>query len=909
MQRTSFEVSIDPSRTDAFVRVSANYINSNLIPYFGGNLPPVVPLCLSDGKKNVYVGCLTHQPHNLQPFKLLISIALSEDIGLQDGKFVQCIPVYNPIRASKVLVSPTSVDDSEVVEQNASRIEGQLLRQVQVVYPGMTLSVAVFSGVHAKVTVQKIEDENGQEITSNCAVMFDGTEFVIATRARQIIQNETPKWTVLRSITHNYYEKKISNVKMEAFFYVNSVTAKRYNWSEGNIVGFWDLARMSKLIESKQLTPSFFRSNAWKAPIRLTETLPDGVCLCMVFDRATNVVVFPNPDEAIPNITEKDTTHGDFNFYPENTLKYEEIVKVHEDASRELLQHLKNWFGNGNGSNSNHNFYGNNGNILLCGAKGYGKTAILGAVLNQLCDVHVCFVQCSSSTKLLSLLQEALIECVMCAPSVLVLDNFDAIAPLQKEGSLSAISGTTKSMLEETLRCFTETLTLSGRSSVVVIAKCGNREDVHESLRSASCFPKVIKVEALNRKTRMALLQQLFPNESTEMVEELGTLMDNYTPFDIKKVSARIKSSFKDGKIPSLTSIKETIASFTPLSHTGITFLKGEKQSLNSIGGLSVAKKVLYDTLVLPMKNPALFSRLPLKTRSGVLLYGPPGCGKTFVVESIVNAEDLHCIVVNGPEIFGKYIGQSEQKIRDIFERAQAAAPCVIFFDEFDSVAPQRGVDNSGVTDRVVNQLLCYLDGVEGRKDVYVVAASSRPDLIDAALLRPGRLDKLVQCPLPSLEERLEILNNSFKKTSANLTQDEIETIAKETENWTPADLVGLVSSANLFVTRRVIDKLSLGETMEVSSEANFALANIGSGTTREKIEDSLKTLLGITKQKQNIDVVTQIVMGDVRSAMELARPSLSQKEILKYERIHHLFSGENKGEKRTEMGKKLVFQ
>ncbi|KAH9577285.1 Peroxisome biogenesis factor 1 [Trypanosoma melophagium] len=909
MQRTSFEVSTDPSRTDAFVRVSAKYISSNLIPYFGVNLPPVLPLCLSDGKKDIYVGCLTHQPHNLQPFKLLISVVLGEDLGLEDGKFVQCIPVFNPMKASRVLVSPTSVDDSEVVEQNASRIEGQLLRQVQVVYPGMTLSVAVFAGVHAKITVQRIEDINGQEITSNCGIMYDGTELVIATRARQIIHNETPKWTVLRSIPRDYYETRISKIKMEVFLYVNPVTAKQYNWNEGIIVGFWDLARMSKLIESKQVTPSFFRSNAWKAPIRLTETLPDGVCSCMVFNHATNVVIFPNPDETIPNITEKDTSHGDIDFYSENKLRYEEIVKVHEDTSKGLLQHLKNWFGNGNKSNSHHSFYGSNGNVLLCGAKGYGKTTILGAVLNELCDVHICLVQCSSNNKLLPLLQEALVECVMCAPSVLVLDNFDAIAPLQKEGSLASISGTTKAMLEETLRCFTETLTLSGKSSVVFIATCGNREDIHESLRSASCFPKVIKIEALNRKTRIALLHQLFPNESTEIIEQLATLMDNYTPFDIKKVSARIKSSFKGGKIPSLTSIKNIIASFTPLSHTGITFLKGEKQSLKSIGGLTVAKKVLYDTLVLPMKNPALFSRLPLKTRSGVLLYGPPGCGKTFVVESVVNAEDLHCIVVNGPEIFGKYIGQSEQKIRDIFERAQAAAPCVIFFDEFDSVAPQRGADNSGVTDRVVNQLLCYLDGVEGRKDVYVVAASSRPDLIDAALLRPGRLDKLVQCPLPTVEERLEILTNSFNKTSANLTQDEIETIAKETANWTPADLVGLVSSANLFVTRRVIDKLSLGETMKVSSEANFAVANLGSGTTREKIEDSLKKLLGTAEQKQNFDVITHIVMEDVRSAMELARPSLSQKDILKYERIHNLFSGENRGEKRVDIGKKLVFR
>ncbi|EFN55025.1 hypothetical protein CHLNCDRAFT_24198, partial [Chlorella variabilis] len=148
----------------------------------------------------------------------------------------------------------------------------------------------------------------------------------------------------------------------------------------------------------------------------------------------------------------------------------------------------------------------------------------------------------------------------------------------------------------------------------------------------------------------------------------------------------------------------------------------------------------------------------PLRLRTGVLLYGPPGCGKTHIVAAAVAAAGVRCITVSGPELLNKYIGASEAAVRDVFQRAAAAAPCLLLFDEFDAIAPQRGHDNTGVTDRVVNQLLTELDGVEGLRGVCVVGATSRPDLLDAALLRPGRLDRLVFCGFPSPLERGAVL-------------------------------------------------------------------------------------------------------------------------------------------------------
>jgi peroxin-1 len=154
-----------------------------------------------------------------------------------------------------------------------------------------------------------------------------------------------------------------------------------------------------------------------------------------------------------------------------------------------------------------------------------------------------------------------------------------------------------------------------------------------------------------------------------------------------------------------------------------------------------------------------------------VLLYGPPGCGKTHAVRAAVAATGVRFIGVKGPELLNKYIGASEEAVRGVFARAQAAAPCALFFDEFDSIAPQRGSgsDSTGVTERMVNQLLTELDGVEKLQGVCVIAASNRPDLIDAALLRPGRLDRLIYCGLPNITERQEILESLLAKVCCAL--------------------------------------------------------------------------------------------------------------------------------------------
>ncbi|EPY20836.1 peroxin-1 [Strigomonas culicis] len=571
----------------------------------------------------------------------------------------------------------------------------------------------------------------------------------------------------------------------------------------------------------------------------------------------------------------------------------EELDAVHEAVPSELLARVQFALERGQGDN-----------ILFSGAKGYGKTAVVQRVLRRAqrsaVAAHTLYVDCVESKALLPELKRCMQECLLCAPAVLVLDNFDRIAPSQAEGQAQSISDQTQAELELLLSMSRRTVALvGGAAGIVVLATCANRDAVHEYFRSAHLFPVQLTLGPLTRVTRTALVQQLLPQLAPEEHAGVVSFMENFTAFDTIHFVNRVKDVYYQKKrtIPAKECAAQCAEGYKPIAHAGIKFLKGEKLVWESIGGLVEAKKVLYDTLVLPMHHPQLFARLPLKTRSGLLLYGPSGCGKTFVVESIVNAQNLNCIVVNGPEVFGKYIGQSEQKIRDIFERAQAAAPCVIFFDEFESVAPQRGADNSGVTDRVVNQLLCYMDGVEGRKDVYVVAASSRPDLIDAALLRPGRLDKAVCCPVPTERDRAAILRFLLDNVEADVTEADVAQIAAQTDQWTPADLSAVVATANTLVSQRIVEELTRAardhETAaSEASEALFLIADVGEGTTRDKVAGSLdylkqKTTATLTARQQE----ERITVADVRAAMATTRPSLTPADIAKHERIHKLFS------------------
>ncbi|OIW34414.1 AAA-domain-containing protein [Coniochaeta ligniaria NRRL 30616] len=294
---------------------------------------------------------------------------------------------------------------------------------------------------------------------------------------------------------------------------------------------------------------------------------------------------------------------------------------------------------------------------------------------------------------------------------------------------------------------------------------------------------------------------------------DLAGETDGYMPGDIKSLTARARNealvrSLSDLAPTKISSVPLTRADFdaalkgfTPASLRNVT-LQHSTTTFASIGGLQETRRILLETLQYPTKYAPIFAQCPLRLRSGLLLYGYPGCGKTLLASAVAGECGLNFISVKGPEILNKYIGASEKSVRDLFERAQAARPCVLFFDEFDSIAPKRGHDSTGVTDRVVNQLLTQMDGAEGLSGVYVLAATSRPDLIDPALLRPGRLDKSLLCDFPSLEDRIDIITALAKKVrladEVLEGEEEMVQLGRRTEGFSGADLQALVSNAQL---------------------------------------------------------------------------------------------------------------
>ncbi|KAK3009036.1 hypothetical protein RJ639_014620 [Escallonia herrerae] len=310
--------------------------------------------------------------------------------------------------------------------------------------------------------------------------------------------------------------------------------------------------------------------------------------------------------------------------------------------------------------------------------------------------------------------------------------------------------------------------------------------------------------------------------------------------------------AFGEQENPSLVrdDFLQAMHEFLPVAMRDVTKAasEGGRSGWEDVGGLVDIRNAITEMIELPSKFPNIFAQAPLRMRSNVLLYGPPGCGKTHIVGAAAAACSLRFISVKGPELLNKYIGASEQAVRDIFSKAAAAAPCLLFFDEFDSIAPKRGHDNTGVTDRVVNQFLTELDGVEVLTGVFVFAASSRPDLLDAALLRPGRLDRLLFCDFPSQYERLDILTVLSKKLPLASDTD-LDVIARMTEGFSGADLQALLSDAQLAAVHDFLSSKDNEQPGKLPVITNSLLRTIASKARPSVSENEKRRLYSIYSQ------------------------------------------------------------
>jgi len=429
---------------------------------------------------------------------------------------------------------------------------------------------------------------------------------------------------------------------------------------------------------------------------------------------------------------------------------------------------------------------------LITGLPGVGKSTFYQQIFAKLSDEHnvrsadldCALLKGKRADIIKKKIGELIADLELYKPSILVLNNIEIIFGVKDEEQSDDQSTNLAMWLTKLMKHITDS-----QRGLMIIGVAESLEYLNAQLTSQAgyhIFELVLKLGPPNKEAKEKLIESLLGRVPEEWKHDV---LEEFLPCDVKLVCERMIAS--DG----YNSALEIVKAHSPITHWGKALKQRSKKDINSVGGLLDAKDILTKTIVWQIKYPKIFESVGVRMPRGVLLYGAPGTGKTLLAESLASSYDMNILPVKGPELLSKYIGASERNVRDLFIKAQSAKPCVIFFDEFDSLAPKRGHDSTGVTDRVVNQLLTQLDGVEGLEGVWIIATTSRPDLIDGALLRPGRIDKSVLCPMPSIHDRLDILGKLSVEYYIS-DQVNLHTIAEMTEAFTGADLKAVFYSA-----------------------------------------------------------------------------------------------------------------
>jgi transitional endoplasmic reticulum ATPase len=350
---------------------------------------------------------------------------------------------------------------------------------------------------------------------------------------------------------------------------------------------------------------------------------------------------------------------------------------------------------------------------------------------------------------------------------------------------------------------------------VAFIATSAVPDNVDARLRAPELCDRELGVSLPDAATRAALLEVLLRDVPVTDLK-LDDIADRTPGFVVADLAALVREAAlraaarasADGRPPTLTQddLTGALSVIRPLSRSATEEVAVGSVTLDDVGDMVATKQALTEAVLWPLQHPDTFARLGVQPPRGVLLYGPPGCGKTFVVRALASSGRLSVHAVKGAELMDKWVGASEKAVRELFRRARDSAPSLVFLDEIDALAPRRGQSHdSGVTDRVVAALLTELDGIDPLRDVVVLGATNRPDLIDPALLRPGRLEKLVFVEPPDGEARKDILRTAGK--SIPLAPDvDLEALAGDLDGYSAADCVALLREAALAAMRRSID-------------------------------------------------------------------------------------------------------
>ncbi|HID05343.1 MAG TPA: AAA family ATPase [Candidatus Caldiarchaeum subterraneum] len=458
--------------------------------------------------------------------------------------------------------------------------------------------------------------------------------------------------------------------------------------------------------------------------------------------------------------------------------------------------------------------------VILYGPPGSGKTLIAKAIANETGAHFVTINGPEIMSKFYgeseARLREVFQEAEQNAPSIIFIDELDAIAP--KRGEVTG---------EVERRVVSQLLTLmdglKSRGQVIVIGATNRIEAIDPALRRPGRFDREIRIGVPDRNGRKEILlihTRRMPLDDDVNLDEIAEITYGFVGADLAALCREAAMNALRRFLPKIDLEKEVIPTevLEQLKVTRDDFanalrtiqpsalreviLEVPNVKWEEIGGLEAVKQELREAVEWPLKYPDVFKRLGIRPPRGILLYGPPGTGKTLLAKAVATESQANFISVKGPEVLSKWVGESEKAIREIFRKARETAPCIIFFDELDSIAPRRGIHtDAGVTDRIVNQLLTEMDGMQSLKGVVVIGATNRPDILDPALLRPGRFDRVLYVPPPDKPARLQI----FKIHTREMPLDRdvnLEELAALTEGYTGADIEAVVREAALEAAR-----------------------------------------------------------------------------------------------------------
>ena len=474
--------------------------------------------------------------------------------------------------------------------------------------------------------------------------------------------------------------------------------------------------------------------------------------------------------------------------------------------------------------------------VLLHGPPGCGKTLLARAVANEseanFFSINGPEIMSKFYGESEARLREIFQQGQKNSPSIIFIDELDAIAPKREE-----VTGEVERRVVAQLLALMDGL--SGRGNVIVIGATNRPGALDPALRRPGRFDREIEIGVPDKKARYEILQihtRGMPLAEDVDLKKLCEMSHGYTGADVAALCRETamkalrrylpQINLEEERIPPSVlekmdvRMEDFINAYKEITPTAMREVYIEVPTVHweDIGGLEEVKQELKEAVEWPLKTPEIFKKVGIRPPKGILLYGPPGCGKTLLARAVATESEANFITIKGPEVFSKWVGESEKAIREVFRKARMAAPSVIFFDEIDSLMHRRGLGfaDSGVTERVISQLLTEMDGIITLEDIVIIAATNRPDIVDPAILRPGRFDRLIYVPEPKEKGRLQIVK-IYTKDMPLAENVELTHLASLTKNYSGADIEALCREAAMNALRNDVntDEVTLEDFQE----------------------------------------------------------------------------------------------